>query len=159
VRFLLTWIVLALLWIALSGYFDVIHLLFGAVSVTLVALVATRHLAPDTGPLLAGVGRLVRLAVYSPWLVGQVVVANWDVLLRVVGTRPIEPLVVRVRPELKTEFGAVALANSITLTPGTVTIEIEDGTFIVHAIAPPAGRTLKEGTMIRRIRRIDGSAT
>ena len=157
-RFVLTWIVLAAFWIGLSGYFDVIHLTWGLVAVTLVSFISAR--APREGdPVGKEVGQVARLFTYLPWLLWQIVLANWDVTLRVLGVRPVDPRVIRFRPDLETDFGRVALANSITLTPGTVTIEVEeDGAFLVHAIAPPASESLVGGGMAERVRRVEGSS-
>jgi multicomponent Na+:H+ antiporter subunit E len=155
VGFVVTWLLLAGLWVGLSGYFDAVHLAFGAFATTLVTLLSHRFLAPPHG-LGRAAARLVRLALYAPWLLGQVVLANWDVLLRVLGLRPIDPQVVRLRPGLRSPFGEVTLANSITLTPGTVTIAIEGGEFVVHAIAPEAARGVVEGPMVERVLRVEG---
>ena len=157
-RFVLTWIVLAAFWIGLSGYFDTIHLIWGFVAVTLVSVITVR--VPREGaPVGTEVGQVARLFKYVPWLLWQIALANWDVALRVLGVRPVDPQVVRFRPQLETDFGRVTLANSITLTPGTVTIEIEeDGAFLVHAIAPPAAEALLSGAMTAGVRRVEGSS-
>ena len=69
--FLVTWILLAALWIGLSGFFDVVHLTFGFVAVTLVSLISHRHLTGGTD-IGRGPARLVRLALYAPWLLWQI---------------------------------------------------------------------------------------
>lgn len=155
--FVVTWLLLAGLWLGLSGFFDPIHLLFGAVSVTFVTALSHRYLTAG-GPLGRGLRRLFGLLAYSPWLLWQVALANYDVLLRVLGIRRVDPQVVRFRPGLASEFGKVTLANSITLTPGTVTVEVAGGEFIVHAIAPEPAADLAEGAMVRRVRRLEGGA-
>ena len=155
-RFVLTWLILAALWIGLSGHFDVIHLTWGLAAVTLVSALSARHLFHDTN-LVAGTGAFFRLLAYLPWLVKQITLANIDVLLRVIGKRPVEPVLVHFEPELESEFGRVALANSITLTPGTVTVKIEeDGTFLVHAIGPDAAEGTLNGGMTERVRAVEG---
>ncbi len=155
-RFLITWIVLAALWIGLSGFTDPVHLTFGFLSVTLVSLISTRHLLGDeAAPGTAG--RLLRLILYLPWLLWEIVVANLDVMLRVFGLRGIEPCVIRVRPDLEGDFGKTVLANSITLTPGTVTVEIEaDGTFVIHALSREAAEGVLSGRMEAKVRRVEG---
>ena len=158
VRFLVTWVILALFWIALSGHYDAVHLTFGLVSVTLVSWISHRHIAAG-----ARVGDealcLVRLAAYLPWLLWQIALANVDVLLRVLGIRPVDPRLIRFKPDLENDFGRVAMANSITLTPGTVTVDVEeDGSFIVHAVSPDAARGVLTGAMERRVKRVEGSA-
>lgn len=153
--FLFTWFLLAALWLGLSGHLDTTHLVFGFVSVTLVSLLSHRHLVGE-GPLARGVARVVRLALYVPWLLWQILLANVDVMLRVLGLRDIHPSVLRFKPDLADDFGRTTLANSITLTPGTVTIDIVDGEFIVHALSREAARSLERGAMERRVRAVEG---
>ena len=155
-RFVVAWIALAGLWIGLSGYFDPIHLVFGAVSVTLVAALSHRHLTGD-GPLGPAFARLLRLVLYMPWLLWQIAVANVDVMLRIFGVRPVDPCVVRFKPELDSEFGVVTLANSITLTPGTVTVDItEEGEFIIHAISREAADAVLARVMEKKVHGVEG---
>ncbi len=154
--FVVAWILLALLWLGLSGFYDPIHLAFGAVSVTLVSAISWRHLSGG-GAIGTGIARLVRLALYLPWLLWQIALANVDVMLRIFGTRPIDPCIVRFKPELVSDFGRATLANSITLTPGTVTVEItEEGEFIVHALNREAADAVLERVMERKARAIEG---
>ena len=155
--FVVTWLLLAALWIVLSGYFDAVHLIFGFCSVTLVSLISHRHLTGD-GDVRRGVGRMVRLVLYLPWLLWQIVIANVDVMLRILGFRDIDPRVIRYRPELSSDFGRVTLANSITLTPGTVTVLLEDGEYVVHALSREAADAVLEGSMARKAAVVEGSA-
>ena len=157
-RFVLTWLILAAFWIGLSGYFDAIHLAWGFAAVTLVSAISHRHLLGDL-TLPAGAAGFFRLLRYAPWLVWQVAKANVDVLLRVIGKKPVDPMLFRFKPDLESEFGRTTLANSITLTPGTVTVEVEeDGHFIVHAIAPEAEEGLVDGEMESRVRVVEGAS-
>jgi multicomponent Na+:H+ antiporter subunit E len=158
VSFVVCWLVLAALWFGLSGYTDTHHLVFGVVSVTLVSLLSHRHM---TGGDHVGRGllALVRLALYVPWLLWQILLANVDVMLRVFGVRPIEPCVIRFKPPLEGDFAVVTLANSITLTPGTVTVDVEpDGTFVVHAISREAADGVLTGVMAAKARHVAGEA-
>jgi multicomponent Na+:H+ antiporter subunit E len=158
VGFVVTWLLLAALWVGLSGFFDVIHLTFGAVSVTLVSLLSHRHLTGG-GSVAVGMARLLRLALYIPWLLWQIALANLDVMLRIFGLKAIDPCVIRFTPELVSDFGRATLANSITLTPGTVTVDITDeGEFIVHALNREAADEVLSRVMETKVRRIEGSA-
>lgn len=153
--FVVTWLLLAALWIGLSGFYDAIHLTFGAVSVTLVSWMSHRYMTGG-GPLGVGMARLVRLVGYMPWLIWQIALANLDVMLRIFGLKDIDPCVVRFTPELVSEFGHVTLANSITLTPGTVTIDITDeGEFIVHALNREAADEVLSRVMEMKVRRVE----
>ena len=154
--FVVAWILLALLWLGLSGFYDPIHLVFGAVSVTLVSAISWRHLSGG-GSIATGVARLVRLVLYVPWLLWQIALANVDVMLRIFGARPIDPCVVRFKPELVSDFGRATLANSITLTPGTVTVEItEEGEFIVHALNREAADAVVARIMEKKVQGVEG---
>lgn len=155
--FVVTWLLLAALWIGLSGYFDPVHLIFGFCSVTLVSLISHPHLTGG-GDVLRGIGRMVRLVLYLPWLIWQIVVANVDVTLRILGFRDIDPRVVRFRPDLSSDFGRVTLANSITLTPGTVTVLLQDGEYVIHALSREAADAVLAGTMARKAAVVEGSA-
>ena len=155
--FILTWIVLAAFWIGLSGYFDPIHLGFGAISVTLVSLISHRHLTQG-GSVAQGLVRAVRTLFYVPWLLWQIVIANVEVFQCVLGFKPIEPCMVRIEPDMESTFGVVTLANSITLTPGTVTVDVEGDALVIHALTANAARGVQDGAMAERVKRIEGSA-
>lgn len=154
--FVVTWLLLAGFWVGLSGYFDAIHLTFGAVSVTLVTLLSHKHLTGGSG-IGSGMMAGVRTVLYLPWLFWQIFVANIDVMLRIAGIRPIEPRMIRFKANLNTEYGRVLLANSITLTPGTVTVEAEDDNeFVVHALCVEAAEAVLQGDMERKVHAVEG---
>jgi multicomponent Na+:H+ antiporter subunit E len=95
---------------------------------------------------------------YSPWLIWQVVLANIDVAKRVwAPNMPISPRMIRVEHELKTPYGIATYANSITLTPGTVTVRIEDDFFEVHALTEGAAKDLFGGEMHRRVLEVEAA--
>jgi multicomponent Na+:H+ antiporter subunit E len=71
---------------------------------------------------------------------------------------PISPTLVRVKASQKSAVGVVTYANSITLTPGTVTVEIAQGEFVVHALTREGADSLQEGEMDRRVTRFEGTA-
>lgn len=157
--FAVTWVILAVFWIALSGYEELAQPLmafFFLASVTLVAALSHKHLTFE-GSLRRWPGRLLRLPRYAVYLVWEIFKANWDVLLRVIGLRPIQPRVFRYRPAPGTLFDDVTLANSITLTPGTVVLDVEaDGAFIIHAISPEGMDGVLGRDMERQVDRLDG---
>ena len=103
--------------------------------------------------------RFGRFVAYLPWLLWQIVMSNLDLVYRTLHPKmPIDPRVVEFDTKLETEMGITLLANSITLTPGTVTITADkNGRFRVHAIAAGPAESLLEGDMARRVERIEGS--
>jgi multicomponent Na+:H+ antiporter subunit E len=96
--------------------------------------------------------------VFGPFAVG-LAQANWDVAKRVI-TGEINPGIVKFNPRLKTDMGRTMLANSITLTPGTLTVDIDDeGVFYIHAINLTSLTPTEEdicGTFGQWTRRITG---
>ncbi len=146
---------LLVVWVVFSGLFDLFHLSLGVVSSALVTWISSDLLFRDRAvPLHRRIRQGLRLSGYLFWLMGQVVLANNNLLrLSLAGKRAIHPRIVRYRTELQSDFEKYLLANSITLTPGTVTMKIIGQTFYIHAIGDHAARSL-DGEMDRRIARI-----
>lgn len=144
-------------WVVMSGYFTPFLLTVGAVASVLVVLFARRLDVVDreTHP-----PQSVRVMLtYWPWLVWEIVKSAWDVTKLVLSpSLPISPTIVRVRPSQSSDVGRVIYANSITLTPGTVTIVAGRDEFIVHAITRAGADSLAAGDMDRRVARVEGGA-
>ncbi|MCA9316699.1 MAG: Na+/H+ antiporter subunit E [Planctomycetes bacterium] len=155
--FLLTWLVMGTFWFLLSGFTDPIHLGYGAVSTTIVAALSHKHLTQG-GAIGLGIARAFRTAAYLPWLLWQILLANLDVILCVLGLRRIEPRVLRIRSGMHSTFGLVALANSITLTPGTVTVDVEGDDLIIHALTVGAAQGVEDRVIEKRLLPVEGSA-
>lgn len=154
-RTLLQTLALFVLWLALSGHFDPLLLTLGGFSALAVALLTRRMNAADPAPpaLLPG----WRLLTYLPWLAVQVVRSNLDVVRRILHPRlPIEPAVIDARASQRTALGRAVYANSITLTPGTVSIDLEGDIIRVHALGQKQVAELRGGEMDRRITAAEG---
>ena len=107
-------------------------------------------------PAPGGVGWLLRTvarsALYLPWLAYEIVVANVYVAWLVLHPRlPIDPSLVRFDTSLGSERGQVLLAQSITLTPGTVTVDASNGVFVVHCLSRRSREGLAQGGLQRKI--------
>ncbi len=141
---------LALFWLLLSGMFTPFLLAAGAGSALAVTLLARRM------GLLDHEGHPVRLAwrvvlFYWPWLLKEIVKSAWDVSRRILDPRlPISPTLVEFAPSQRTDLGLVIHANSITLTPGTIAVEVEPGRFLVHALTAEGAAGLAGSEMDRR---------
>lgn len=154
--FLLTFILMFLSWILLSGKFDLFHLGLGAVSCLLVS-----YFSSDLLFQTLDMGRLrtqwPRFVLYIPWLLIQVFKANIHVMKLAFHPRMldlIDPGIIKFRSKLKGELALVTFANSITLTPGTITVYVTDyGDFEVHAIDRPSAESLP-GDMENRIAKV-----
>lgn len=138
------------LWLALSGFFKVLLLSLGAVSVAAVVWIAHRMDVIDhEGHPVHLTGRAF---LYWPWLIKEIVKANLDVARAVVSRKmPIRPTVMEVKSSQETELGQVIYANSITLTPGTVTIGIDRDIMAIHVLTPNAAEGLQSAEMDRRV--------
>ena len=89
-------------------------------------------------------------------LLWQIVLANIDVAKIVLSpTMPLQPAVIKFDPGLRTELGKTILANSITLTPGTLTIDVQGDIFIVHALTLAAAQGVVEWPLIDSLRRME----
>jgi len=138
IAFFLTFIILFGVWILLSGLFDVFHLSLGVISCLMVAYFSGDLLFPS--PSLKRLAFLFpRFMKYVPWLLFQVFLANLQVLYLAFHPKMmalIDPKIIEFRSRLKSDTALVTFANSITLTPGTITVSASIyGDFRVHAIA------------------------
>lgn len=92
-------------------------------------------------------------------LLWQIVLANIDVAKILLSpTMPLQPAVIKFDPGLKTDLGKTILANSITLTPGTLTIDVKGDVFIVHALTLTAAQSVVEWPLIDSLRRMEENA-
>ena len=98
-----------------------------------------------------------RALLYWPWLVVEIVKANWDVARRVLSpSLPVTPTMIRVKASQTSDLGQVIYANSITLTPGTISVDVANGEILVHALSREGAEELVGGEMDRRVTRMVG---
>lgn len=145
-------------WLLLSPKRDSFHLGLGAATALVVAVLAARLVAqPPALGSTAGDQTLRqmpwhRFGRYLPWLGTRVVVASLEVAYIVLHPRlPISPRIVRITARYPHTLARLTLANSITLTPGTVTLDVEGDTFVVHALTDEGARATQDGAMADRV--------
>jgi len=152
--FLFVFPTLLALWVVFSGRFDAFHLTLGVISCALVAFFSGDLLFPRAPNPRQTLVMWLRFPAYLPWLMWQIILANLHVLRLVFHPRMrqlIDPHIIHFRSELKSEMALVAFANSITLTPGTITVRCSpDGDMAVHAIDQDCAEALP-GEMERRV--------
>ena len=137
-------------WLLLSGMFEPFLIAAGLGSAIAVAWFAGRMDDLAQQPRMPGLRWSVFFS-YWPWLIKEIIVAAWDVARRILHPRlPISPTLVEFVPTQTTEMGLTIHANSITLTPGTISVEVEPGRFLVHALTHEAGAGLAGSEMDRR---------
>ncbi len=157
---LLTFFIMFALWIILSGKFDVFHLSLGVISSAIVAFFSADLLFGNQGIKVINLpASWIRFIRYVPWLLYQIFTANLYVLYLTFHPRMMElidPRIIKFRSRLKGDLSRVTFANSITLTPGTITVYMTlDGIFSVHAIDKKSRQGLP-GEMEKRIARAFG---
>jgi multicomponent Na+:H+ antiporter subunit E len=141
-------------WLLLSGHYDATLITYGVLSsIGVVALMAHLEIL-DREALPWHLG--LRFFLYLPWLLKEVLLSNLAVAKVILSPRlPIHPRILRVAASQKTQVGQVVYANSITLTPGTVTLDIRDGHFLVHALTTDSAEGLLTGEMDRRVAHLE----
>jgi multicomponent Na+:H+ antiporter subunit E len=123
-----------MLWLLLTWTVNGQHLLAGAVAAVLTGLIFGRAFVRDTARLLQP-KRWFWAFVYGWVFLWEMIKANLDVAYRVIHPGlPIRPGIVKVRTKIRSEMGRVFLANSITLTPGTFTVDIKEDVLYIHWI-------------------------
>jgi multicomponent Na+:H+ antiporter subunit E len=156
VRFVSLFVTLLLFWLVLSGHFE--PFLIGAGIASALACV---YVARAMGSL-DGEGHpnhLIPAALtYFPWLIWEIAKSGWSVTKVILDpSLPISPTMTRVQATQKTPVGLVTYANSITLTPGTITTGIDGNVLTVHALVRDGAMDLEGGGMDARVTEFEGS--
>jgi multicomponent Na+:H+ antiporter subunit E len=144
-------------WLLLSGIYTPFLVLSGLGASLAVAALAQRMEVADRE------GHPIHLALaalgYWPWLMKEIVKSGWQVTRIILDPRlPISPTFVRFKPSQKSTAALATHANSITLTPGTITVEAGRDEFLVHALTREGADGVLDGEMDRRVRRMEGEA-
>ena len=147
-------VVLFLLWLVLSGIYTPILISFGVLSAIIVAWIAYRmDVADHEGFPIQLSWKAVS---YWPWLIVEIIKSNIAVAGLILGSREnIKPILIRIPANQKTELGQVTYANSITLTPGTVSIAVGENMIDVHSLSKAAAQDLKKGVMHDKVCRLE----
>ena len=148
-------ILLSAFWLVNSGHYTPLLLFFMLASVA--AIVALSRYMDVVDGEAQPLNITFTLPIYLFWLAKEVVLANIVVATRVwQGKESISPRTIEVTASQKTDLGKVIYANSITLTPGTVSIDLEGDTIIVHALDEESAAGVLTGEMDRRVCRVAG---
>jgi multicomponent Na+:H+ antiporter subunit E len=147
-------VVLFLFWLALSGHYTQFLVGIGIASSLLCLVLANRMGTVDAEgvPIQLTLGAVT----YIPWLLWEIVKAAWAVTRIIIDPRlPISPTMTRIRATQATPTGINVYANSITLTPGTITTGVENNMLTVHAIVGDGADDLEGGGMDARVSRFE----
>ena len=126
-----TFLVLWIVWVLIAG-FSIAEVILGGVVALILAIIISRFTSYSFG--ISIIPKLVMFVViYIPVFIYKLVIANLDMAYRVLSPKmPINPGIVKVPTKLTNDFGKLVLANSITLTPGTLSMDVKDGYVLVH---------------------------
>ena len=151
-------VALSALWLGLSGHYSTLTLSLGAASVLLSAILAYRFdiLDREASPY----GRILPLMMYWVWLVVEIFKANWVVIKACLRSElDINPALVKVKTSCESDLAKTVFANSITLTPGTISVELDSNKILVHALYEEQAQPEAFAEMDRRSREAtDGRA-
>lgn len=136
----------------LGGTFDFFDLVTGALSATIVAVGLSR-VTFSSDPTKYAPRRIARMGVYIPYLLWEIVKSNIQIATVILHPRlPIDPRMTRIKPAVWGGLPVTTLANSITLTPGTLSTRVEGRTLKVHTLVPGAREDLFDGGLERAVR-------
>jgi multicomponent Na+:H+ antiporter subunit E len=155
-----------LLWLLLSGHYDPFHIGLGVFSVILVvaatwklSIIPKGELGNDIWTVLYTAVRWRHGLLYPFVLALNILKANFQVAALVLDPRmPIDPILMRFKTTYETDAAKIILGNSITLTPGTVTLDIQDKEFFVHALSPGLASSLIDGSDQDRVAKVFGES-
>lgn len=145
-------------WLAMSGFFDVVHISFGVICV--VAVIAfnnklKRHVYYEDEIRQLNQFHFFRSAWYAVWMFWQIIKAGLQVTMVLIRpSLPIAPSIVRFKVDLPSAHARMILGNSITLTPGTLTVDITGDEFIVHSLIPASYEGIVDDSMPKQVLRL-----
>jgi len=152
-------IALAGVWLIWSGHFDNVFLLvLGGLSVLSCLLLSRRMKIVDAegAPMQLGFRPFTW---YAPWLTKEIIFSNLMVAKIILSRKmPLKRKMVEITTNQKTALGRVILANSITLTPGTVSIDVHDGKIVIHALSLEGSADEMSAEMNRRVCELEGQS-
>jgi multicomponent Na+:H+ antiporter subunit E len=148
-------IILAILWLLLSGHYTPLLLSLGLLSIILVTIICLRmNLMAYNQP--EALLQLSKFIPYGFWLIVEILKSNIDVCKRILNPKlPISPSLITVKASQQSDFAKVVYANSITLTPGTISIDVEGCDIEVHSLSDVGVEGLATGEMDKRISKVE----
>jgi len=152
---IILFVLLLAFWLLMSGHFNVFYVSMGVLSSAAVVMLNARFnkfffiLENSSGYVPI---RLRRVLLYVPWLIWQIVLASLQVAQVVLNPKmPVDPSLVKFKARYPNDLARVFLANSITLTPGTITLELNDGEYVVHALMDVSASGIIGENMPRKV--------
>lgn len=145
-----------LVWLLLSGYFKTNLLVLGVLSCLLVTILAIRLKIYSSQHHRLKIN--LRLPLYIPWLLKEIIKSNLHVARCILSVNlPIQPQTLRKKPSQKTNTALAVHANSITLTPATISVDISEDEIFVHALTDKSAQGIIDGDIDRQVSMLEGT--
>ncbi|MCX8029984.1 MAG: Na+/H+ antiporter subunit E [Thermodesulfovibrionales bacterium] len=156
-RYVIVFIILFINWVIWSGLLDLFHLSLGVISCLIVTFMSHDLLFKRKTFKWSDISEAFRFFAYIPWLLYQIILSNIHVAKIVLKPEmPIDPDIVPYQHKLKKDISITTFANSIILTPGTITALIVDDKFYVHCLDKKVAEDLLTGEMEQRVAKVFG---
>lgn len=144
------------IWLTVNGRITTETVIVGAIVSAALHLLSRSFPSARPLPFFSVLRHIPGGLFYLLLLLVEIVKANLQVIRLVLSpVIEVEPCLVRFRTDLRTEAARVALANSITLTPGTLTVSLEGNNLLIHALDRGMARGLDESALVRQLRRME----
>lgn len=150
-------ILLFFIWVILNGKATAEILLIGAVLAFAVYLFACKYMGYSVRRDMQALRKAFAAAGYAVTLVVEIIIANFAVIRLILFPKSCEPkpLYAAFRTDLRSDTMRVILANSITLTPGTITVTLEDDTYTVHCLDESLFEGIESSRFVRRLKKME----
>ena len=153
------YLVLLALWLIFNGRFTLEVFCFGLVVCALVYLFICKVMGYRLRYDLFLIKMFLPCCGYFFLLVWEILKADWAMMKLILSRKPdVSPRLVYIRPQLKTKFAQVMLANSITLTPGTITTQLQNGSYWVHGLNASCSEGLEESSFVKKLQKLERRA-
>ena len=155
-RSLLLFVILMTVWLLMSGHYTPLVTGLGVISTAFATWMSHRLGGSDKEGLPLHMFR--KLPAYYIWLIKEIIMSNIATAKTILGKSD-APELFYVPFTQKTDACVATYANSITLTPGTVTVDIDENGFLVHALSSDFGDDVRSGDMDRRVTQLEGEGS
>ena len=145
----ITFLLFSILWLIFSGVYQPLTLSLGVISISIViTIISLLKMSVNSDDHFSYRSFFI---FYLPWLLKEIVVSGIKTSSIILGFKKFKSNSKKIKVSQKTQLGTVIYANSITLTPGTLTIEVDHGDFFVHALCDSSLNELDFGEMDKRV--------
>lgn len=149
-------LVLFLLWIIFNGKFTLEIALFGIVIAAAIEFFMYKYMDYKPKTTVNLIKNFFRIIKYVLVLIAEIAKANYQVMHLILNAKyEVEPQIIQFRTHLKSEAARATLANSITLTPGTITVTLEDDRYTVHCLDKELANGIEDSVFVKMLEKME----